>query len=159
MAKRFAAYLSWIHTLMQNVFSLLNLLHTHFCFWGHERLTDRSISKRYPKSDATPWAEKKFNFKSVSRSWHIVLLVIWKRSAWAFIAKQWCLSLNGNTISSPLSVETTLALYIYSSINSALIFEVYSPCCYHHFISFYKWHQSYHRELQLYCCLFYDLPR
>ena len=27
---------------------------------------------------------KKFNFKSVSRSWHRILLVNWKRSAWAF---------------------------------------------------------------------------
>ena len=24
----------------------------HFCFWGHERLSDRLLSKRYPKSDA-----------------------------------------------------------------------------------------------------------
>ena len=28
-------------------------------FWGHERLTDRSISKRYPKSDIALWVEKK----------------------------------------------------------------------------------------------------
>ena len=27
-------------------------------FWGHERLSDRSISKHYPKSDITPWVEK-----------------------------------------------------------------------------------------------------
>ena len=35
-------------------------------FRGHERLTDRSISKRYPKSDNTPLAEK----SSTSRAFH-----------------------------------------------------------------------------------------
>ena len=39
---------------------------------------------------------KKFNFKSVSRSWHMILLLIWKRSVWVCITKQWRLSLNGN---------------------------------------------------------------
>ena len=33
-------------------------------FWGQERLTDRSILKRYLKSDIATRVEKKFNFKS-----------------------------------------------------------------------------------------------
>ena len=52
---------------------------------------------------------KKFNFKSVSRSWHMILLVIWKHSAWAFYHKQWRLSLNENTTTSSQSDEKTLA--------------------------------------------------
>ena len=35
-------------------------------FWGQERLTDRSISKRYLKSDITTWVEK----SSTSRAIH-----------------------------------------------------------------------------------------
>ena len=49
-------------------------------FLGHECLTDRSILKRYLKSDIATWVEKKLNFKSVLRSWHRILLVIWKHS-------------------------------------------------------------------------------
>ena len=64
--------------------------------WGHERLADKSITKRYPKRAILFHSWKKFNFKSFSRTWHMILLVIWKRSTWAFIAKQWRLSLNGN---------------------------------------------------------------
>ena len=59
---------------------LITLLHAHFCFWGHECLSNRSISKYYLKSDAAPWVEKK-NSKSVLRSWHRILLVVWKHSA------------------------------------------------------------------------------
>ena len=33
------------------------LSHAHFRFWDHERLTDWSISKRYPESNATSWVE------------------------------------------------------------------------------------------------------
>ena len=36
-------------------------------FWSHERLTDRPISKRYPKSDMAPRVEKK---SSTSRPFH-----------------------------------------------------------------------------------------
>ena len=39
------------------------LSHSHFRLWGHERLTHRLISKRYPKSDAVPWVEKKFQLQ------------------------------------------------------------------------------------------------
>ena len=37
---------------------------------------------------------KKFNFKSVSHSWHMILLVIWKHSAWAFY--RWAVALGQN---------------------------------------------------------------
>ena len=37
----------------------IGLSHAHFHFWDHERLSNRWISKRYPKSDATPWVGKK----------------------------------------------------------------------------------------------------
>ena len=60
------------------------LLNVHFRFWGHERLTDRSISKRYPKSDVAQWDEKSSTQFSISNSWHMILLVIWKSLAWAF---------------------------------------------------------------------------
>ena len=50
-------YLSWIHTQMQSAF-FIPLLHAHFRFWGHERLIDRSISKRHLESDAASWVEK-----------------------------------------------------------------------------------------------------
>ena len=58
------------------------LSHAHFRFWGHDRPSNRSISKRYPRSDAAPWVGKKFNFKSVSRSWHRIPLVVRKRWVW-----------------------------------------------------------------------------
>ena len=32
---------------------------------------------------------RKFNFKSVSRSWHVILLVIWQCFAWAFYRWEW----------------------------------------------------------------------
>ena len=52
--------------------------------WDHERLTNRSISKCYLEQyHYMSW--KKLNFKSVSRSWHRILLVIWKWKA-CFIA-------------------------------------------------------------------------
>ena len=70
----------------------------HFCFWGHVCLSDRSISKYYiyPKRDKfMSW--KKFNFQSVSRSWHMILLIIWKCSAWAVYSLAVVLSVNGNS--------------------------------------------------------------
>ena len=45
---------------------------------------DRLISKCYPRVMPLPWVEKSFNFKSVSWSWHRILLVVWKCSAWEF---------------------------------------------------------------------------
>ena len=74
--------------------------HAHFHFWSHEPLTDRSITKQN---------------SSVSRvfpfSWHMILLVTWKHSAWVFY--HWALSLNGNVTAhrSLLSVEKMLAFY------------------------------------------------
>ena len=85
--------LGWICTWMQSVLSLLSNMSISV-FWGHERLSDRSISKRYLKSDANPWVEK--ISKSVSRSWFMILMVIWKRSAWGFYRWAVALSLNGN---------------------------------------------------------------
>ena len=38
-------------------------------FWGHERLADRSISKRYPKSNTALWVEK----KSTSRAFFMLV--------------------------------------------------------------------------------------
>ena len=65
--------LSWIHTRTQ-AFSFfffsffLSLCHMRIsAFWGQERLTDRSISKRYLKSDIVSWVEK----SSTSRVIHV----------------------------------------------------------------------------------------
>ena len=58
---------SWIHTWTQAFFLSLCCLRISV-FWGHERLTDRSISKRYLKSDIATWVEK----SSTSRTFHLV---------------------------------------------------------------------------------------
>ena len=42
------------------------LSHVHFRFWCHERLSDRSISKCYTKSNTSPWVEK----SSTSQAFH-----------------------------------------------------------------------------------------
>ena len=42
------------------------LSHAHFRFWGHEHLTNISLSKHYAKSNAAPWVEK----SSTSRALH-----------------------------------------------------------------------------------------
>ena len=41
---------------MQALF-FIALSHAHFCFEVHKRLSDRSISKRFSKSDAPPRAQ------------------------------------------------------------------------------------------------------
>ena len=84
------------------------LSHAHFRFWDHERLTDWSISKRYPESNATSWVETT-NFTSVSRSWHMILLVTWKRSAWAFYLRVVVWSLNGHVAAHRLVLKKCLA--------------------------------------------------
>ena len=38
----------------------------------------------------------KFNFKSISHPWHMILLVIWKRSAWAVFFFHWAMALSLN---------------------------------------------------------------
>ena len=57
--------LSWIHTRSQAFFLSLCRMRI-FVFLGQERLTDRSISKRYLKSDIATWVEK----SSTSRAIH-----------------------------------------------------------------------------------------
>ena len=44
----------------------ITLSHAYFHFWGHECLSNRLISKRYPKSNASPWVEE----SSTSRAFH-----------------------------------------------------------------------------------------
>ena len=43
-----------------------------------------NIPRAMPLLCFTSW-----NFKCISCSWHIILLVIWKCSAWGFTAQQW----------------------------------------------------------------------
>ena len=69
--------------------SFIAFSQAHFHFWGHERLSDRLISKRYPKSDAAPWV---VFYTMIQDS----ISVIWKCPARVF--KRWAVvwSLNGN---------------------------------------------------------------
>ena len=67
----------------------ITLWHAHLCFWSQKPLFDKSISKRYPKCDAASKVEKSCNFKSISHSWHMILLVVWKPRAWVFVAEWW----------------------------------------------------------------------
>ena len=76
-------------------------------FWGHEHLTDRLISKHYPRAKSLHELKKKFNFKSVSHSWHMIPLVIWKHSAWTFYRYEWRLSLNENTAAHRKAIKNT----------------------------------------------------
>ena len=89
----FVFYLSWVNPSMSNIvltqcpategcsnsqelklnsYSNANVFFLSLCrmhisvFWGQERLTDRSISKRYLKSDIATWVEK----SSTSRAIH-----------------------------------------------------------------------------------------
>ena len=81
--------LSWIHTWTQaSLFLLLfiALSHAYFRFlraWESNRSKPIDI-KTLPQERYRSMSWKKFNFKSLSRSWHRILLVIWKHSAWAF---------------------------------------------------------------------------
>ena len=51
----------------------ITLSHAHFHSWSQVCLSNRSISKRYPKRDVASWVEKKSNFKSISCSCHRIL--------------------------------------------------------------------------------------
>ena len=99
--------------LMLNSYSntkrfFIPLLHVHLCFWDHEHLSDRSISKGYPKSDTAPRVEK----SSTSRALHA-------HDTWFYWSSENALherlSLNSGVWvwmernSSPLSVEKMLA--------------------------------------------------
>ena len=64
----------------ESVFSSLS----NMCIFDFEVISVYPIDryqKHYPKSDTASWIEKKFNFKSVSHSWHMIVLVIAKQSA------------------------------------------------------------------------------
>ena len=81
---------SMIKSLKLNSYSnkkhfFIALLHAHFPFWGHEHLSIDQYQNAM--SGAMPLQELK-------NSHDKILLVIWKRSAWSFIAKQWRLILN-----------------------------------------------------------------
>ena len=63
--------LGWIHTTNAGIFSSLSPMHTFVLkFMKAYPKFQRSIWKRYSKN----W--KKFNFKSISHSWHRILLVV-----------------------------------------------------------------------------------
>ena len=89
----------------------------HFCFSGHECLSDRSIWKRYPKSDATPWLEKPSTSRAFhpSPSWHKILLVGWKCSLshCCGMESEW------KRCSLPLSIEKTLSVCVWIQLNHA----------------------------------------
>ena len=59
----------------------------------------------------------KFNFNSVSRSWHMILLVIWIRSALPFYCWAVMLSLNGNAAAHRSVLKKRLAFLYESSLN------------------------------------------
>ena len=52
---------------------------------------------------------KNVNFMSVSRSWHMILLVIWKCTAWVFLLLRGGVESEWKHYSSPFSVEKSLA--------------------------------------------------
>ena len=65
----------------------------------------------------------------------MILLVIWKRCAWAFITKQWHLSLNGNAVAHHSALKKTLAFMYKFSLPrvKALLFRRPQRCrCAHH---------------------------
>ena len=79
-------YLLWYlsRILTQTQVFLIALSHAHFLFlrsWMSNRYID---IKTLPQERYRYMSWRKFNFKRVSCLWHRILLVIWKRSAWAF---------------------------------------------------------------------------
>ena len=78
--------------------------HAHFRFWGQECLSDRSILKRYPKSDAAPWVEKiqlqeRFTLMTHDFVGHLKTLYMSVLSLNGGFESEW------KRYSSPLSVE------------------------------------------------------
>ena len=71
---------------------------------------------------------KKFNVKSVSRSWHMILLVIWKCSAWAFIAKQLHFSLNGNAVAHHSALKKRFNVRVWIQPNSPNVVKFWMIC-------------------------------
>ena len=94
--------------------------YAHFRFWGHERLSDRSISKRYPKSDASEL--KQIQLQEHLHSWHMILLVIWKCAAWTFYRRAVALSLNGNAAAHHSVVKKTLSVQIWIQLTAERCF-------------------------------------
>ena len=61
--------------------------HVHFHFWGREGLSDRSISKCYPKEPCRSMSWKKLYFKSVSISFYGSSEIVLHE---CFISEWWC---------------------------------------------------------------------
>ena len=100
----------WFRWIQTNNVSILSPL-SRFCFWVHKHLSDWSISKRYLKSKAAPWVEwKEFNIKSISHSWYVILLLIWKRCARAFHCWALALSLNGSAAAHQSALKNHLTI-------------------------------------------------
>ena len=74
--------------LEHKAFFFIALSCVHFQFLGQEHLTDWLISKCYSKSHVAPWV-KKFNFKTVSRTWHRI------SERWLVVHGKHCSSLLG----------------------------------------------------------------
>ena len=100
---------------------IIAFLHAHFLFWWHEHLSDRSISKRYPKSDAAPWVQT----SSISKVFHAHdTWFYWsseKHSAWAFHHRAVALSLNGSAAAHQSVLKKHLAFENESSLTTLSI--------------------------------------
>ena len=98
------------------------LVHKHFRCGGHEHLTDRSIWKRCPESDASSWVIQSFKFKNVSRALHFTQDSIGglKFSAWAFYRWWMTCSVNGRYHSSLLTLKKTPSIRVWIQLNSLL---------------------------------------
>ena len=111
------------------------LLHVHFCFWGPEHLSYRSISKRCPKSDAAPRVEK----SSTSRAFHTHDTEFYWLSENAlhkhFIAERCCgvwmelLQLTASVEKKKhLSFEYEFSLNLFSVMQTFVNFWGFEPC-------------------------------
>ena len=111
--------------------------HAHFRFWGHEHLTDRLISKCYPKSDAAQWVEK-----SSWAWWHRIQLVTCKSSAWAFYRGVVALSLNVNATAHRSALKNASILVWIQLYPPCTIYEVLLTEHYQRYAYLQGWHQG-----------------
>ena len=87
-----------VHKTCSNLVQVQFLLDSYSNVSLFSSLPDRSISQCIPRMKPLhKLKKKKINFKSVSHSWHMILLVVWNRSAWAFYGWVVVWNLKGST--------------------------------------------------------------
>ena len=102
---------------------------SHFCFWGQESLSDRSISKHYSKSNATPWVWKRPTsraFQALDTGFYWSLEnALHKR----FIAERVSGGVESEwkCRSSPLSIENTLRFWVRIQLSMVQIADEIIP--------------------------------